>query len=95
MDSSSLLLLLLLGFFCFAEFTSHAQLIPEDEVQTLRTIFTKLNYKYWNISQTSCSGGFNRTIDDNSYSNVACNCTFNKGNVCHVTNIIWNGILFA
>ena len=30
MDSSSLLLLLL-GFFCFAEFTSHAQLIPEDE----------------------------------------------------------------
>ena len=31
MDSSSLLLLLLLGFFCFAEFTSHAQLIPEDE----------------------------------------------------------------
>uniref|UniRef100_F6H1U7 Uncharacterized protein n=1 Tax=Vitis vinifera TaxID=29760 RepID=F6H1U7_VITVI len=31
MDSSSLLLLLLLGFFCFSEFTSHDQLIPKDE----------------------------------------------------------------
>eukprot|EP00261_Vitis_vinifera_P031433 XP_019072676.1 PREDICTED: probable LRR receptor-like serine/threonine-protein kinase At1g53430 isoform X2 [Vitis vinifera] len=92
MDSSSLLLLLLLGFFCFSEFTSHDQLIPKDEVQTLRTIFKKLNYKYWNISQASCSRDFNRTIDDNSYSNVTCNCTFNEGTVCHVTNIQLKGL---
>ncbi|XP_034678461.1 probable LRR receptor-like serine/threonine-protein kinase At1g53440 [Vitis riparia] len=92
MDSSSLLLLLLLGFFCFAEFTSHAQLIPEDEVQTLKTISTKLNYKYWNIGQSSCSGGFNRAIDDNSYSNVTCNCTFNEETVCHVTKIQLKGL---
>ncbi|XP_019072671.1 probable LRR receptor-like serine/threonine-protein kinase At1g53440 isoform X2 [Vitis vinifera] len=92
MDSSSLLLLLLLGFFCSSEFTSHAQLIPKDEVQTLRTIFKKLNYKYWNISQASCNRDFNRTIDDNSYSNVTCNCTFNEGTVCHVTNIQLKGL---
>ncbi|KAL6311069.1 hypothetical protein AAG906_026905 [Vitis piasezkii] len=92
MDSSSLLLFLFLGFFCSSEFTSHAARIPDYEVQTLRTISTKLNYKYWNIGQGSCSGGFNRAIDDNSYSNVTCNCTFNKGTVCHVTNIQLKGL---
>ncbi|XP_034678460.1 probable LRR receptor-like serine/threonine-protein kinase At1g53440 [Vitis riparia] len=92
MDSSSLLLFLFLGFFCSSEFTSHAARIPDYEVQTLRTISTKLNYKYWNIGQGSCSGGFNRAIDDNSYSNVTCNCTFNEGTVCHVTNIQLKGL---
>eukprot|EP00261_Vitis_vinifera_P031437 XP_019072680.1 PREDICTED: probable LRR receptor-like serine/threonine-protein kinase At1g53440 isoform X4 [Vitis vinifera] len=92
MDSSFLLLLLFLSFFCFSEFTSHAARIPDYEVQTLKTISTKLNYKYWNIGQGSCSGGFNRAIDDNSYSNVTCNCTFNKGTVCHVTNIQLKGL---
>ncbi|RVX03873.1 putative LRR receptor-like serine/threonine-protein kinase [Vitis vinifera] len=103
MDSSSLLLFLFLGFFCSSEFTSHAARIPDYEdhievisesvsVQILKTISTKLNYKYWNIGQGSCSGGFNRAIDDNSYSNVTCNCTFNKGTVCHVTNIQLKGL---
>ena len=43
MDSSSLLLLLL-GFFCFAEFTSHAQLIPEDEgITTVISLFLSIS----------------------------------------------------
>ncbi|KAJ9671361.1 hypothetical protein PVL29_025181 [Vitis rotundifolia] len=94
MDSSSLLLLLFLGFFCFSEFTSHAQLIPEDEVQTLRTISSKLNNEHWklNTGQTSCSEGFNVTIAEDRYSNVTCNCTSNGGTVCHVVSIQLKGL---
>ncbi|CBI20144.3 unnamed protein product, partial [Vitis vinifera] len=94
MDSSSLLLLLFLGFFCFSEFTSHAQLIPEDEVQTLRTISSKLNNKHWNIGQTSCSEGFNVTITEDRSSNVTCNCTSNGGTVCHVVTMYAFLLLF-
>nr|CAN81779.1 hypothetical protein VITISV_034284 [Vitis vinifera] len=86
------LLFLLLGFSFSAHFTCQAQLLPEDEVQTLETIATRLNNRYWNISQTSCAGGFNVNFTSNYFSNVTCDCTFENSTVCHVTNIQLKGL---
>ncbi|KAK9269081.1 hypothetical protein L1049_000849 [Liquidambar formosana] len=90
----SLLLLLLLVINCFAEFRSDAQVLEEYEVQILKTIATKLNYKYWNVNSSSCNGlpgliplNKNFTEDGSNLSNVTCNCTFNGNTTCHVTNI--------
>ncbi|KAJ9671369.1 hypothetical protein PVL29_025188 [Vitis rotundifolia] len=94
MEPPSLLFLffLLLGFSFSAHFTCQAQLLPEDEVQTLETIATRLNNRYWNISQTSCGGGFNVNFTSDFFSNVTCNCTFENSTVCHVTNIQLKGL---
>ncbi|KAL6311080.1 hypothetical protein AAG906_027153 [Vitis piasezkii] len=86
------LLFLLLGFSFSAHFTCQAQLLPEDEVKTLETIATRLNNRYWNISQTSCGGGFNVNFTSQFFSNVTCNCTFENSTVCHVTNIQLKGL---
>ncbi|KAK3424533.1 hypothetical protein EUGRSUZ_F01306 [Eucalyptus grandis] len=50
--------------------------------------------KYWNVSETSCSGsiGLNRIFASGILSNVTCNCSFNNGTVCHVTNIQLKGL---
>ncbi|XP_056173118.1 probable LRR receptor-like serine/threonine-protein kinase At1g53440 [Syzygium oleosum] len=66
-----------------------AQLLPQDEVDTLKTIATKLQNKYWNVSETSCSGGIGLNVKfaPLQLSNVTCNCSFNDSTVCHVTNI--------
>ncbi|XP_043702818.1 probable LRR receptor-like serine/threonine-protein kinase At1g53440 isoform X2 [Telopea speciosissima] len=71
---------------CFALLRSEAQTLPDDEVQALKSIATKLNNNYWNVSSNSCSGGagLNVTIDSESFSNVNCNCSTT---VCHITNI--------
>ncbi|KAL3646231.1 hypothetical protein CASFOL_011411 [Castilleja foliolosa] len=71
-------------------FSSAAQLLPEDEVGVLRTISSRLNNNYWNISRRSCieANGFNTSIiPGNIESVVACDCSFNNSTVCHVTNI--------
>ncbi|KAI6687169.1 hypothetical protein NL676_023997 [Syzygium grande] len=75
-----------------AVFECDAQLLPQDEVDTLKTIATKLQNKYWNVSETSCSGGLNVTYAPLKISNVTCNCSFNDGTVCHVTNIQLKGL---
>ncbi|KAA8524026.1 hypothetical protein F0562_010543 [Nyssa sinensis] len=87
----SLLLLVCLVFICFTDFGSVAQLLPEEEVQALETISSKLQMKYWNISRTFCSGGraLNVTVPDDILSNVTCNC---NDTVCHVTNIQLKGL---
>ncbi|KAI6687167.1 hypothetical protein NL676_023995 [Syzygium grande] len=71
-----------------------AQLLPQDEVDTLKTITTKLQNEYWNVSKTSCSGGIglNVTLASGMISNVTCNCSFNDSTVCHVTNIQLRGL---
>ncbi|GAB4849317.1 hypothetical protein Ancab_004118 [Ancistrocladus abbreviatus] len=95
--SRSLLILLLLQWNCITNFGSHAQgqLIPEDEVQTLKTVSAKLNNGYWSISRMSCSDGgqsFNKTFADKIFSRVICDCSFNHSTVCHVTNILMKGL---
>ncbi|KAF8035270.1 hypothetical protein BT93_C1329 [Corymbia citriodora subsp. variegata] len=74
---------------CCGVFEGDAQLLPQDEVDTLNTIATKMQNKHWNVSETSCSGGtgLNVTMASGIISNVTCNCSFNNGKVCHVTNI--------
>ncbi|XP_075480918.1 putative LRR receptor-like serine/threonine-protein kinase At1g53430 [Primulina tabacum] len=76
--------------------TSVAQLLPEDEVQILQTISSKLHNTYWNVSRSSCtetSHGFNVTyVPANIYSGVACDCSFDSNTTCHVTNIQLKGL---
>ncbi|KAI3457607.1 hypothetical protein Pfo_014270 [Paulownia fortunei] len=75
--------------------TSAAQLLPQDEVQVLQTISSKLQNNYWNLSRSSCieASGFNMTIwAGKIYSSVACDCSFNSNTVCHVTNIQLKGL---
>ncbi|GAB2236161.1 hypothetical protein Droror1_Dr00027900 [Drosera rotundifolia] len=80
----------------FSSRGSIAQRIPSDEVAALKTISEKLNNTYWkNVSETSCSDNgetFNTTIASGIFSNVTCDCSFNSGTVCHVTNILLKGL---
>ncbi|KAG8386451.1 hypothetical protein BUALT_Bualt03G0150100 [Buddleja alternifolia] len=74
---------------------SFAQLLPEDEVQVLQTISSTLHNSYWNLSRRACiePTGFNRTFWENEvYSAVVCDCSFNNNTVCHVTNIRMEGL---
>ncbi|XP_073151270.1 probable LRR receptor-like serine/threonine-protein kinase At1g53440 [Henckelia pumila] len=77
-------------------FTSVAQLLPEDEVQILQTISSKLRNTHWNVSRSSCtdaSNGFNVTyVPRIIYSGVACDCSFDGNTTCHVTNIQLKGL---
>ncbi|KAJ6966282.1 LRR receptor-like serine/threonine-protein kinase [Populus alba x Populus x berolinensis] len=75
---------------CFGvdKFGSHP-LLPLDEVPILQNISNKLNISNWaTIDRTSCdSAEWNQTIASKTQSIVTCNCTFENGSVCHVTNI--------
>ncbi|KAI6689603.1 hypothetical protein NL676_026431 [Syzygium grande] len=75
---------------CSAVFECDAQLLPQDEVDTLKAIATKMKNKYWNVTETSCSEGTGlnvTTLPSGMTSNVTCNCSFVNGTVCHVTRI--------
>ncbi|KAK4255939.1 hypothetical protein QN277_008864 [Acacia crassicarpa] len=78
----------------FMDYESNAQLIPEDEVGPLKAISSKMGKLNWNVTRHSCNdGGFkNATIDEDIKKNVACNCTFSNGTVCHVTHIFMTGL---
>lgn len=67
----------------FGIFGTNAQLLPDDEVQTLRTIFTKLQHPV-NIGSTSCFRDSNFTSGDGNRT-IICDCTVNS--TCHVTRI--------
>ncbi|XP_059275010.1 probable LRR receptor-like serine/threonine-protein kinase At1g53430 [Lycium ferocissimum] len=74
---------------------SVAQLLPEEEVNVLKTISSKLQNKYWNgISRASCreGKGFNKTVYDKIFSNVTCDCSFNSNSICHVVIIQLKGL---
>ncbi|XP_052207426.1 probable LRR receptor-like serine/threonine-protein kinase At1g53430 isoform X4 [Diospyros lotus] len=84
--ASSLLLFASLLSTCFTDFRSVAKLLPQEEVEALETIATKLQIKHWNLSRSFCGSGrvLNVTVPDWIFSNVSCNC---NDTVCHVTNI--------
>ncbi|KAL3748957.1 hypothetical protein ACJRO7_010102 [Eucalyptus globulus] len=79
---------------CSAVFKCDAQLLPPEEVDLLNTIAKKMQNIYWNVSETSCKGGqgLNVSLALGIMSNVTCNCSFNDGTVCHVTNIQLRGL---
>ncbi|KAK7335232.1 hypothetical protein VNO80_27009 [Phaseolus coccineus] len=84
------LFLLLLAVFCFASFASGATL-PQDEVKALEDIAKILGKKDWDFSVDPCSKERNWTSAvqvKGSENELRCNCTYNNGTVCHVTNII-------
>ncbi|GER53964.1 receptor-like protein kinase [Striga asiatica] len=74
--------------------TSASQLLPADEVQILQTISSRLNNTHWNLSRNSCNEptAFNTTYWRRVVESiVVCDCSFNNGSVCHVTNIQLRG----
>ncbi|XP_010462239.1 PREDICTED: probable LRR receptor-like serine/threonine-protein kinase At1g53440 [Camelina sativa] len=86
--------LLLIFIIYFDFYGSNAQLLPEDEVQTLRTIFRKLQNQTVNIERTSCTDGKWNFVSGSSpkaTSNITCDCTLNSSSVCRVTNIQLQG----
>ncbi|XAR68187.1 Non-specific serine/threonine protein kinase [Bertholletia excelsa] len=74
----------------FTEYRSVGQLLPEEEVQALESISTKLQIRNWNITRGFCSsnGVLNVTAPEKILSNITCNC---NQTVCHVTKIQLKG----
>ncbi|KAI3879791.1 hypothetical protein MKX03_000410 [Papaver bracteatum] len=76
---------------CLEEFSSDAYILPEDEVQALQQISTKLNIAHWkNVNQNSCRSGeldLNEDKFNNSTGNikVVCVCSYNSSTICHIT----------
>ncbi|KAI3809620.1 hypothetical protein L1987_19216 [Smallanthus sonchifolius] len=76
---------------------SAAQPLPNEEVEAMRSIASKLQYSNWNVASDSCSRGFG--LNDTVYSikaeamefgsNVTCNCTTT---VCHISSIQLKGL---
>ncbi|KAJ4981151.1 hypothetical protein NE237_031988 [Protea cynaroides] len=89
---SWLLLIVVLLLDCFAVLLrSEAQTLPDEEVQALKSIATKMKNQHWNVSSTSCTdGGLNANIGSAGSSNVTCNCSTTT--VCHITNIQLKGL---
>ncbi|CAN4096958.1 unnamed protein product [Withania somnifera] len=73
-----------------------SQLLPEEEVNVLKTISSKLENKYWNVSRDSCTLGRGFNMTDPTYdkviSNVTCDCSFSNRSVCHVVTIQLKGL---
>ncbi|XP_026445738.1 probable LRR receptor-like serine/threonine-protein kinase At1g53440 [Papaver somniferum] len=87
---SVILLLVFLALNCLDEFSYKAQVLPEDEVEALKQISTKLQIPYWkNIDQTSCnrSEDLNWTTSAYTLSKVVCDCSYDSSTICHITNI--------
>ncbi|KAI4388245.1 hypothetical protein MLD38_000591 [Melastoma candidum] len=95
-SSAVFLLLLPLPYLCFFLVLledCHAQLLPQEEVDTLNRIAAKMKNGEWRASRQSCRTGdaglnFNSSVGGGGgFSNVTCNCSFALGTLCHVTNI--------
>ncbi|XP_024979201.1 probable LRR receptor-like serine/threonine-protein kinase At1g53430 [Cynara cardunculus var. scolymus] len=88
-------LLIMLPF--LYDFRSAAQLLPDEEVEALEAISSRLQYNNWRVARNSCSGGggLNVTVSLNGEglirfgSNVTCNC---NSTICHVTHIQLKGL---
>ncbi|KAI3786479.1 hypothetical protein L1987_40188 [Smallanthus sonchifolius] len=86
-------MLLLFLSMSLRDIRSAAQLLPDEEVETMQLIASKLQYSGWSVARDSCSRGFglNNTISQNKRglmqfgSNVTCNCT---STVCHISTIV-------
>ncbi|GLT38033.1 hypothetical protein SLA2020_123040 [Shorea laevis] len=90
----SVLVFSLVALNCLVGFGSYAQLLPEAEVQTLQTIFRKLQHNNVTVSQTSCTdGGWNDTnLGNDILSNITCDCSDGNNTICHVTNMELKGL---
>ncbi|KAI3769365.1 hypothetical protein L6452_00466 [Arctium lappa] len=92
-----IILVLFLSTMSLRQFGSSAQFLPDEEVETLGLIASKLKYTGWNVATDSCTTGrgLNHTISLNNHglisigSNVTCNC---NSTVCHVTTIQLKGL---
>ncbi|GAB2229865.1 hypothetical protein Droror1_Dr00014121 [Drosera rotundifolia] len=85
-------LCLLLFVVAFLFIGSSGQVLPDDEVQTLKAISAKMKNRYWkDISRKSCSdGSLNITyVPNTTLSSFACNCSLTT---CHVTSIMLKGL---
>ncbi|XP_060209243.1 probable LRR receptor-like serine/threonine-protein kinase At1g53430 isoform X2 [Lycium barbarum] len=97
MDSCIRFCVVFLFISLFSPLGSVAQLLPEEEVNVLKTISSKLQNKHWNgINSASCRErkGFNMTdpISNKIVSNVTCDCSFNSSSICHVVTIQLKGL---
>nr|GEU45997.1 probable LRR receptor-like serine/threonine-protein kinase At1g53430 [Tanacetum cinerariifolium] len=96
MESRSYKLLMVIFLLTMSLRRSDAQLLPDEEVEALKVIASKLHYSVWQPTSESCSTsrGLNQT---NSFekgrfqygSNVTCSC---NTTVCHITNIQLKGL---
>ncbi|XVF18539.1 hypothetical protein REPUB_Repub11eG0031000 [Reevesia pubescens] len=86
----SVLFLGFLAFNCFTEFGSNAQLLPQTEVQILRTVFAKLQHpNATTISRTLCNeSSWNYNVIRLVESRIVCNCSDGNNTICHVTQIL-------
>ncbi|KAL7592833.1 hypothetical protein Lser_V15G35062 [Lactuca serriola] len=74
---------------------SAAQLLPVEEVETMRVIASKLGNIRWNVSRDSCTTGvgLQQIISTDRRelmevgSNITCNCNITNSTFCHITNI--------
>ncbi|KAJ0873985.1 putative protein kinase RLK-Pelle-DLSV family [Helianthus annuus] len=100
MPELKLFMLLLFFATSLRDIRSVAQLLPDQEVEAMKLIASKLQYSNWNVASDSCSRGFglNNTISVYSTgvmeygSNVTCNCTTT---VCHISTIQLRGLNLA
>ncbi|KAK1581945.1 hypothetical protein Q3G72_010431 [Acer saccharum] len=74
-------------FNCSLDFGTHAQLLPLAEVQTLQTIFRKLQLRNVEVKQSSCTDGGWNVSKEKILRNITCDCSFTDSTVCHITNI--------
>ncbi|TXG66681.1 hypothetical protein EZV62_007956 [Acer yangbiense] len=56
-------------------------------VQTLQTIFRKLQLRNVEVKQSSCTDGGWNISKEKILRNITCDCSFTDNTVCHITNI--------
>ncbi|KAG2649702.1 hypothetical protein PVAP13_1NG128600 [Panicum virgatum] len=86
-----LLVLLLLGLACSNGGRcsgARATLLPEQEVEALKGIATKLNKTDWDFSVDPCSASGNWANSTGFLiSNVTCDCSFKNNTECHIVRL--------
>ncbi|KAK8603156.1 hypothetical protein V6N13_085349 [Hibiscus sabdariffa] len=89
----SVLFLGVLALNCFTEFGSNAQLLPEPEVRTLQTVFSKLQHpNAGTIGRNLCNdSSWNYNRSKLVESRIECNCSDGNKTICHVTQILIKG----
>ncbi|CAL5059266.1 unnamed protein product [Urochloa decumbens] len=86
-----LLFLLLLGLGCSngGRRWAQATLLPQQEVEALKGIATKLNKTDWDFSVDPCSASGNWVNSPTKFliSNVTCDCSFKNRTECHIVSL--------
>ncbi|CAN6272051.1 unnamed protein product [Urochloa humidicola] len=68
---------------------AQATLLPQQEVEALKVIATKLNKTDWDFSVDPCSGSGNWVNSPSKFliSNVTCDCSFKNHTECHIVSL--------